>query len=90
MTAYLVVVFGQSTAVRFLLRRDLCSPTNNYKERPMIPKLICWFFGHKLFYEAFTGETAVVDGVFDKNITVPIVRREKSRYCFRCGQPQEL
>lgn len=51
----------------------------------MIQKLLCWLLGHKTVYKAFTGQTAVVDGVFDRNINTPVMIWERSKFCLRCG-----
>ncbi len=52
----------------------------------MLQKLLCWLFGHKTIYKAFTGQTAVVDGVFDRDVKTPINVWERSKFCLRCGK----
>jgi len=52
----------------------------------MIQKMLCWLIGHKTVYRAFTGQTTVVDGTFDKNIVTPLMKWEKSEFCLRCGK----
>ena len=53
----------------------------------MIQKLLCWLFGHKTVYRAFTGQTAVVDGAFDRGLTMPVMVWARSKFCLRCGTP---
>ena len=52
----------------------------------MILKFICWLFGHKVLYKAFTGNTITYDGVFDRDIKSPTFVLERSPYCLRCGK----
>ena len=51
----------------------------------MIQKLLCWLFGHKTVFKAFTGQTAVVDGPFERGKTMPITVWSRSKFCLRCG-----
>jgi len=60
--------------------------TTGEREIEMIQKLLCWLFGHKTVYKAFTGQTVAVDGHFDRNITTPVMTWERSKFCLRCGE----
>ena len=53
------------------------------------PCLPCWLFGHKTLHKAMTGETLTYDGMFDRDIKVPLFKWEKSPYCTRCGKKTE-
>lgn len=52
----------------------------------MIQKLLCFLFGHKTLYKAFTGQIATIDGVFDRDIKTPIMTWQRSKFCLRCGK----
>lgn len=51
----------------------------------MIQKFICWFFGHKTIVKAYTGDTIVADGAFDRDIKHLCYRYERLLFCVRCG-----
>ncbi len=51
----------------------------------MIQKLLCLILGHKTVYEAFSGQTVVVDSAFDRGLTKPLMVWTKSKFCLRCG-----
>ncbi len=51
----------------------------------MLQKLLCRVWGHKTMLKGYTGQTIVIDGVFDRNLTHPLYRWERQRYCIRCG-----
>jgi len=52
----------------------------------MIQKLRCWLFGHKTVVKAYTGETVVADGTFDRDVKHLLYRWERSKFCLRCGK----
>lgn len=52
----------------------------------MIPKIICFLFGHKFFENIFTGEYGrMFNNLYGKETIVPITCRTEQRYCIRCG-----
>lgn len=53
----------------------------------MLKSFLCWLFGHKTVYKAYTGQTATVDGVFDRGLIVPVFTWERAKFCLRCGKP---
>jgi len=57
----------------------------------MIPKLICWIFGHKRTWNSFTGEYGkVFDRVSGEQIDVPVYVEKKYDSCPRCGAKLEV
>ena len=52
----------------------------------MIKKLLCWLWGHKTVVKAYTGETMIADGAFDRDVKHPLYRWERSKFCTRCGK----
>ena len=56
----------------------------------MIPRLICKLFGHKIWEDVYTGETAEITNRLTGNLMkVPIIRPERNDACPRCGKPLE-
>lgn len=53
----------------------------------MIPKFICWVFGHKIWTEVFTGRTADIhSNLAGGTVTVPVVRKVRNEVCPRCDR----
>ncbi len=53
----------------------------------MIPKIMCYIFGHKLWTNIFTGKTQVLtDRLTGDQVIVPVVRPCKNEVCPRCGR----
>ncbi len=51
----------------------------------MIKKLWCWFWGHKITYDAYTGKTEQVTGFMGERVVAPIINKTFYDYCPRCG-----
>ena len=51
----------------------------------MIQKLLCWLFGHKTMFRAAIGRTLTVDTPFERDMKIPLVKWERSKFCLRCG-----
>lgn len=45
----------------------------------MINKFICWIFGHRIMFRAFTGIIRI------NYEDVPTYKWEKQKHCLRCG-----
>lgn len=57
------------------------------KGAKVIQKLMCWIFGHKTMYVAFTGQTVEVShAFFDKDFLTPVNKHARSKHCLRCGK----
>ena len=56
----------------------------------MIPKLICFIFGHERHWYSYTGETAkITDRLTGNLITVPVRIEKDYSICPRCGESIE-
>lgn len=49
----------------------------------MIPKVICWLWGHKFWIKAHTGEALGLDPI---GRTIYAYRWEKQKFCLRCNK----
>lgn len=54
--------------------------------KPMIQKLLCWLFGHKTLYKAATGHILTVDTHFERDMKLPLVKWERSKFCLLEGE----
>ncbi len=53
----------------------------------MIPKIWCFFFGHKFFSDVFTGNYGQVYSFLTDGINqVPVMNKEQNKICPRCGK----
>ncbi len=53
----------------------------------MLPKIICFLFGHKFYADFFTGETREISNVLSGGTMVrPVFYRKETNACERCGK----
>lgn len=53
----------------------------------MIPKILCFIFGHRLWADVYTGNTAVItDRLTGGDRKIPIMTKKKNSDCPRCGK----
>lgn len=56
------------------------------KEKVMIPKIICFLFGHKIREKAYTGETYQTANLLGMPFSVSLYKWSYLEKCPRCGK----